>query len=114
MVGAISVLMGRGSWLQVVALIAQEVHARDTIDKLYQNGCRAPTDFDWISQLRFYWDRDDSHCLVKQVHAGLAKDRTHCFTQGLHSFVFDITNAYFTSRNYSGQLGELGVWGQYC
>eukprot|EP00884_Botryococcus_braunii_P014225 jgi/Botrbrau1/22803/Bobra.0132s0128.1 len=52
---------------KVVALITQEVHARDTIEKLYQNGCKAPTDFDWLCQMRYYWDRDDSHCVVKQV-----------------------------------------------
>ena len=39
---------------KVVALITIEVHARDSIDKLAKCGCKAPTDFEWVSQRRFY------------------------------------------------------------
>lgn len=56
-----------GSGPQIVALVTQEVHARDTIERLHQNGCRSLTDFDWLCQLRFYWDRDESQCHIKQV-----------------------------------------------
>ncbi|KAK9823872.1 hypothetical protein WJX72_006072 [[Myrmecia] bisecta] len=52
---------------KVVALITIEVHARDVIDKLYKAGCSGPNDFEWVSQLRFYWDRDSNDCIVKQV-----------------------------------------------
>lgn len=52
---------------KVVSLITIEVHARDVIDKLGRVGCTALTDFDWVSQLRFYWDRDADDCIVKQV-----------------------------------------------
>ena len=53
--------------LKTVALITIEVHARDVIDKLARAGCSAVTDFEWVSQLRFYWDRDADDCVVKQV-----------------------------------------------
>lgn len=53
--------------LQVVALITIEVHARDVIEKLCKANCSSANDFEWVSQLRFYWDRDQSDCLVKQV-----------------------------------------------
>jgi len=44
-----------------------EVHARDVIDKLGKAGASSPTDFEWVSQLRFYWDRATDNCVVKQV-----------------------------------------------
>ena len=52
---------------KVVALITIEVHARDVIDKLGKTGCQTTNDFEWVSQLRFYWDREQNDCVVKQV-----------------------------------------------
>lgn len=52
---------------KTVALITIEVHARDVIEKLGKSGCTSPSDFEWVSQLRFYWDRDQNDCVVKQV-----------------------------------------------
>lgn len=60
-------LARRSCGLQVVSLITIEVHARDVIDKLGRIGCTAVTDFEWVSQLRFYWDRESDDCVVKQV-----------------------------------------------
>lgn len=57
----------RHTRLQVVALITIEVHARDVIDKLTKSNCSSVNDFEWVSQLRFYWDRDLNECVVKQV-----------------------------------------------
>ena len=51
----------------MVALITIEVHARDVIDKLTKCNCSSVNDFEWVSQLRFYWDRDLNDCVVKQV-----------------------------------------------
>ncbi|KAJ7527535.1 hypothetical protein O6H91_16G059900 [Diphasiastrum complanatum] len=50
---------------KTTALITIEVHARDVIEKLMKVGCTAPTDFEWASQLRFYWEKDG--CIIKQV-----------------------------------------------
>jgi dynein heavy chain len=43
------------------------VHARDVIDKLLKANASSPSDFEWASQLRFYWDRDANDAVVKQV-----------------------------------------------
>lgn len=58
---------------KVVALVTVEVHARDVIEKLIKAGASSPTDFEWASQLRFYWDRDANDCVVKQARRGLRK-----------------------------------------
>jgi hypothetical protein len=55
---------------QVVALITLEVHARDVIDRLVKAGASSPGDFEWASQLRFYWDKDANDVAVKQVGWG--------------------------------------------
>jgi len=52
---------------KVVGLITIEVHARDVIEKLYKSGCSSISDFEWVSQLRFYWDKELDECVVKQV-----------------------------------------------
>lgn len=52
---------------KVVSLITIEVHARDVIDKLVKSNCASSNDFEWVSQLRFYWDKELNDCVVKQV-----------------------------------------------
>ncbi|GFH10192.1 uncharacterized protein HaLaN_05461 [Haematococcus lacustris] len=52
---------------KVVSLITIEVHARDVIEKLSKSNCTSVNDFEWVSQLRFYWDKDLNDCVVKQV-----------------------------------------------
>jgi dynein heavy chain len=51
---------------KIVALVTIEVHARDIIDKLFKMGCSSRNVFEWLSQLRFYWEEDD--CTVKQTN----------------------------------------------
>ncbi|EKX36467.1 hypothetical protein GUITHDRAFT_97557 [Guillardia theta CCMP2712] len=51
---------------KVVAIITIEVHARDVIDKMIKNGTAYLNDFEWMSQLRFYWDKEIDDCLTKQ------------------------------------------------
>lgn len=49
---------------KIVALVTIEVHARDIIEKLTKAGCNDVNAFDWLSQLRVYWDKvSDFMCL---------------------------------------------------
>ncbi|XP_072006034.1 dynein axonemal heavy chain 2 [Engystomops pustulosus] len=54
--------------LKLVALITVEVHARDVIDKMLKSGCMDASSFEWLSQLRFYWDKDADDCLIRQTN----------------------------------------------
>ncbi|KAK7469836.1 hypothetical protein BaRGS_00036165, partial [Batillaria attramentaria] len=53
---------------KIVALVTIEVHARDIIEKLYKTGCNDINHFDWLSQLRLYWDKDYDDCVVRQTN----------------------------------------------
>lgn len=50
--------------LKIVALVTVEVHARDVIDKLAKAGCKDINAFDWLSQLRLYWEKVGEHVRV--------------------------------------------------
>ena len=39
----------------VGALAVIDVHARDVQKKMAESGVGATSDFDWISQMRYYW-----------------------------------------------------------
>uniref|UniRef100_A0A3Q0KTZ4 Dynein axonemal heavy chain 2 n=1 Tax=Schistosoma mansoni TaxID=6183 RepID=A0A3Q0KTZ4_SCHMA len=54
--------------LKINALAVIEVHQRDIIDKLYKIGCNDVNAFDWLSQLRFYWEKEADDCFVRQTN----------------------------------------------
>lgn len=54
--------------LKIVALVTIEVHARDIIEKLIKTNCNDPSAFEWLSQLRFYWERDIDDCVIRQTN----------------------------------------------
>ena len=47
------------------ALIVLDVHAKDVVEKLKTEGIGEVTAFEWIMQLRYYWENND--CFVKCV-----------------------------------------------
>ena len=47
------------------ALIVVDVHAKDVVERLYKAGIEDKSAFEWISQLRFYWENDN--CLVRCI-----------------------------------------------
>ncbi|KXS19215.1 hypothetical protein M427DRAFT_507867 [Gonapodya prolifera JEL478] len=53
---------------KLTALITMEVHSRDVIEKLYKAGCSSSLAFEWISQMRFYWDKDEDDCFIRQIN----------------------------------------------
>lgn len=54
--------------LSIIALITQDVHARDMIEEMLKKDVSSITDFLWQKQLRYYWDDsvgDNGACEVK-------------------------------------------------
>jgi dynein heavy chain len=47
------------------ALIVLDVHAKDVVEKLVINNVNEVGAFEWIAQLRYYWETED--CYVKCV-----------------------------------------------
>ncbi len=43
--------------LKIVSLVTVEVHARDILEKLIKTKVADASAFEWLSQLRVYWDR---------------------------------------------------------
>ncbi|KAJ3275318.1 Dynein heavy chain 1, axonemal [Terramyces sp. JEL0728] len=48
-------------------LIVIDVHSRDVVKKMIDNNIATENDFEWISQLRYYWEEDDLR--IKIVNA---------------------------------------------
>ena len=49
--------LSKNQRLKIVALVTIEVHARDILEKLIKTKTADHSAFDWLSQLRVYWDR---------------------------------------------------------
>lgn len=47
-------------------LIIIDVHARDIVDRFVRDSILDARDFEWESQLRFYWDREEDDILIGQ------------------------------------------------
>ncbi|TPX59753.1 hypothetical protein SpCBS45565_g07659 [Spizellomyces sp. 'palustris'] len=68
--GLVGLVRGELSFLSRLVLgdlIVIDVHSRDVVKKLTDAGVTNENDFEWISQLRYYWEEDDLR--VKIVNA---------------------------------------------
>ncbi|KAL2735253.1 dynein axonemal heavy chain 2 [Vespula squamosa] len=54
--------------LKFKAIVVIEIHARDVIERMYKNNCKDVAAFEWLSQLRFYWEKDIDNCIVRQTN----------------------------------------------
>uniref|UniRef100_A0A8C3RIF9 Dynein heavy chain hydrolytic ATP-binding dynein motor region domain-containing protein n=1 Tax=Cyanoderma ruficeps TaxID=181631 RepID=A0A8C3RIF9_9PASS len=55
------------------ALVTIDVHARDVIKEMIESGVQSETDFQWLAQLRYYWQNENVrvciiNCTVKYAY----------------------------------------------
>ncbi|ORZ33974.1 dynein heavy chain and region D6 of dynein motor-domain-containing protein [Catenaria anguillulae PL171] len=53
---------------KLIALITTEVHSRDVIERMCKNNLDSVNAFEWLSQLRFYWEKDEDDCVIRQTN----------------------------------------------
>ena len=51
---------------KVNTLLVIDVHARDIVSSFVRESILHEKAFEWESQLRFYWDKDEDNCLIRQ------------------------------------------------
>jgi len=54
--------------LKITSMVTNEIHARDVTERMYRKDCRDLNGFDWLQQLRFYWDKEENDCIVRQTN----------------------------------------------
>merc|ERR1719506_2151015 len=73
LLGLVFLVRGKISKLQrtsIGALVVIDVHAKDTVEKMAKDNISDLMSFEWISQLRYYWEVDDrkvEHLWVRMV-----------------------------------------------
>merc|ERR1719421_2736650 len=73
LLGLVNKVRGKVTKLErttIGALVVIDVHAKDVVEKIAEDGVCSNDSFEWISQLRYYWEVDDTgreNCWVRMV-----------------------------------------------
>ena len=54
------------------ALVVIDVHARDVVQDMIDKGVESDSDFNWLAQLRYYWESDDVYVSIVNAHVRYA------------------------------------------
>jgi dynein heavy chain, axonemal len=104
--GLVSLVRGQLSYLESLtlgALIVIEVHARDVIQHLETVGIKSTSDFEWISQLRYYWD--DEAYVSKKAKLPLFYDTG----RGMDMTVKQVQAVFVYGYEYLGNTPRLVI-----
>ena len=103
---------------KLVALITMEIHNRDVMDRMIKANCASIQDFEWLSQLRFIFYKDQGQyglCSVKQTNSTLAYSYEYQGNNGrlvvtplTDRCVLTLTTAMYLNRG-GNPLGPAGT-----
>jgi dynein heavy chain len=68
---AVRAVRNKTQRMKLVALITIEVHSRDVLDRLMKVSNIDQNAFEWLMQLRFYWEKQangDGECVIRQTN----------------------------------------------
>jgi dynein heavy chain len=92
--------------LTLGALIVVEVHAREVVSTLIQNKISSIDDFDWMSQLRYYWETDETHGNAKKP-LGFVGGSNH--ETDAHLVVRQVQALFIYGYEYLGNSARLVI-----
>jgi len=56
----------------IVSLVTTDVHSRDIVQKLCDANVCSTNEFEWVKQLRYYWEYEKGDCVIRQINASLS------------------------------------------
>lgn len=105
--GLVETVRGKLTKLQrkvLAALVVIDVHARDVVQSLADNGVESDSDFDWVSQLRYYFEGEENdRCIVRMINASLPYGNEYLGAQGR------LVITPLTDRCYRTLMGALDL-----
>jgi dynein heavy chain, axonemal len=101
---------------KLVALITMEIHSRDVMERMIKANAKSPTDFSWLSQLRYYFVENEAESQfglvrTKQTNTELEFGYEYVLSPSNSLSTSHFKNSYntYNPNRYQGNNGRLVV-----
>jgi len=89
------------------ALVVIDVHARDVVAELDRKGISSATDFNWLAQLRYYWQNQRVFVSIINAHVGYAYEYLGNTARSAYCLQFFI---FFIIKLISDVCSDGAIW----